>query len=268
MGEAQESISKPEGMAMTLEIVTVPCREDNYAYLVHDEDAGRTALVDACEAAPIQAALDAHGWSLDEIWLTHHHADHVEGLEALREGAEVVGAASDRHRLPRLDREVRPEDQFEFAGHAVRVIDVSGHTVGHVAFHLPDAEAVFTADSLMALGCGRLFEGTPQQMWESLCRLAELPDETLVYSGHEYTAANARFALTVEPDNAELISRSEDIDAARAEDRPTVPSSLALEKATNPFLRARLPEVKSAIGMGDASDPDAFAEIRRRKDSF
>jgi hydroxyacylglutathione hydrolase len=180
----------------------------------------------------------------------------------------VVGAAADARRLPALDREVSHGDTFAFAGAEVHVLDVSGHTVGHIAFHVPAANAVFTGDSLMALGCGRLFEGTPEQMWRSLSRLAALPDDTQVCSGHEYTAANARFAVTVDPDNEDLRQRMTDIEAARAEQRPTVPSSLSLEKKTNPFLRAGLSDLKSAINMSEASDVDAFAEIRRRKDAF
>ncbi|KMW56090.1 Hydroxyacylglutathione hydrolase [Candidatus Rhodobacter oscarellae] len=253
---------------MPLEIVTVPCRSDNYAFLVHDSDAGRTALVDAPEAAPIQAALAERGWSLDMILITHHHDDHVDGLAALRNGAMVVGARADAHRLPALDRAVAEGDSFDFAGHSVQVFDVSGHTVGHIAFYMADANAVFTADSLMALGCGRLFEGTAAQMWASLSKIAALPPETLVCSGHEYTAANARFALTVEPANAALKARAEEIAAARAAGTPTVPSVLSQELATNPFLRAHLPEVKAAIGLQAASDTEAFAEIRSRKDNF
>ena len=255
---------------MPLEIVTVPCRSDNYAFLIHDEGSGRTALVDAPETAPIEAALKARGWGLDELWITHHHGDHVEGVEDLRAsyGCAVTGAAADAHRLPRLDRQVAEGESFEFAGYVVHVIDVSGHTVGHIAFHMPGAKAVFTADSLMALGCGRVFEGTFEQMWASLSKLGALDPDTVVHSGHEYTEANARFARTIEPDNPALISRAEDIAAARAAGKPTVPSLLSEELATNPFLRAGLPEVKSGLGMADASDVDVFREIRTRKDRF
>lgn len=255
---------------MTIEIVTVPARSDNYAFLVHDAESGRTALVDAPEAAPIEAALAERGWRLDEIWITHHHGDHVEGVSELRSrhGATVTGAAADAHRLPPLDRAVADGDTFDFAGAAVRVIDVSGHTIGHIAFHLPAANAVFTADSLMALGCGRVFEGTAAMMWKSLCRLAALPKETVVYSGHEYTATNARFALTIEPGNAALAARAEAVFAAAAAGRPTVPSTLAEELATNPFLRAGLPQVKEALSKQSEDDVSVFAEVRGRKDRF
>ncbi len=255
---------------MPLEIVTIPCRSDNYAFLIRDDASGRTALVDAPEAAALDAALRERGWGLDELWITHHHGDHVEGTEALRRayGCSVTGAAADAHRLPALDRRVGDGDTFGFAGNEVRVMDVSGHTVGHVAYYIPAAKAVFTADSLMALGCGRVFEGTLPQMWESLSKLAALPPETVVHSGHEYTEANARFAATIEPGNPDLISRTEAIAAARAAGKPTVPSILSDELATNPFLRAGTPEVKALLGMSEATDAEVFAEIRSRKDRF
>ena len=254
---------------MTIEIVTVPCRSDNYAFLVRS--GGKTALVDAPEAAPILAALDERRWPLDEVWITHHHADHVEGLPGLRDrfpDLRVTGGAEDAKRLPPLDRKVSDGDTFEFDGHDVHVMDVSGHTVGHVAFHLPDAQAAFTADSLMALGCGRVFEGTPEMMWKSLSRLRDLPDETIVYSGHEYTRTNANFALTIEPGNEALQARARDIEERRARGEATVPSTLREERATNPFIRAHLSEVKQAISMDQAEDAEVFAEIRSRKDRF
>ncbi len=253
-----------------MEIVTVPCLSDNYAFLVHDPETGATAVVDVPDETPIEGELARRGWALSDILVTHHHADHIDGVEALREstGAKVTGAKADAHRLPRLDRAVAEGDSFKLGSAEVRVLDVSGHTVGHIAFHVPAANAVFTADSLMALGCGRLFEGTAPQMWESLSKLARLPPDTLVCSGHEYTEANARFALTVEPNNPDLVSRAERVRAARARGEPTVPSTLAEELATNPFLRARLPDVKSTIGLPQASDAEAFAEIRSRKDRF
>ena len=251
---------------MSFEIVTVPCLSDNYAYLIHAD--GKTALVDAPEAGPIRNALDQRGWTLDEIWITHHHNDHIDGVSALRGGAIVRGNAADAARLPALDAPVSDGDTFNFAGHEVRVIDVSGHTIGHIAFHVPDAEAAFTADSLMALGCGRVFEGTFDQMWASLSKLAALPPETMICSGHEYTEANGRFAITIEPDNPALQDRIARVKAARAKGDATVPSQLSEELATNPFLRAGLAEVKSSLSMADAGDAAVFAEIRRRKDSF
>lgn len=251
---------------MSFEIVTVPCLSDNYAYLIHG--GGKTALVDAPEVSPIQQALDARGWTLDEIWITHHHDDHIQGVSALRKGALVRGNAADAKRLPPLDAPVSDGDSFDFAGSPVDVMDVSGHTIGHVAFHMPEANAAFTADSLMALGCGRVFEGTFEQMWASLSKLAALAPETMIYSGHEYTEANGRFALTIEPENPALLARIEAVKSARLRGEPTVPSRLSTELETNPFLRAGLEDVKSSLDMPNADDSAVFGEIRRRKDSF
>lgn len=255
---------------MPLELVTIPCLADNYAYLVHDADSGRTAVVDVPEAAPVLKALHDRGWQLSDIWITHHHNDHIDGIPELRAatGALVTGAAADAHRLPPLDRALPDDGTFTFGSHTVETFPVPGHTVGHIAFSIPGAHLVFTGDSLMSAGCGRLFEGTPAQMWASLSRLAQLHPDTLVCSGHEYTASNIRFALTLEPANAELISRSRRVAAAREQGRPTVPVTLSEELATNPFLRARHAELKTAIGLPHATDAEAFAEIRARKDRF
>ena len=252
-------------MAMPFEIVTIPCLSDNYAFILHDDATGATALVDVPEAKPILEVLENRGWALSDVWITHHHDDHVQGL------AQVLAhhsATADVHRLPPLDRQIADGDSFDFAGHTVQVLDVSGHTLGHIAFYLAEAEAVFTADSLMALGCGRLFEGTPAQMWKSLGKLAALPPETLVCSGHEYTASNAKFALTIDPHNPRLISRSREVEDSRASGIPTVPSALALELATNPFLRAADSNIRNRLGLSNASDVDVFTEIRARKDAF
>ncbi|MFA8441874.1 hydroxyacylglutathione hydrolase [Yoonia sp.] len=251
-----------------VELVVVPCLSDNYAFLVHNAATNQTALVDAPEAAPIQAALDARGWTLDDILITHHHNDHIDGVAALRGTARVIGAKADAHRLPKLDLEVAEGDEITICGQTTTVLDVSGHTVGHIAYHMPDAALVFTADSLMALGCGRLFEGTPAQMWDSMQKLRALPDDTLVCSGHEYTETNARFAASLDPDNPDLISRNKRIETARAAGTPTVPSTLTEEKRTNPFLRADVPEFKAVLGMEDASAVDVFAYIRAQKDKF
>ncbi|WP_299958293.1 hydroxyacylglutathione hydrolase [uncultured Roseobacter sp.] len=255
---------------MALEIATIPCLSDNYAFLLHDSETGETALIDVPESAPILRTAQDRGWKISEVWITHHHDDHVQGLGDILNAhkATVRGAAKDKHRLPPLDVTHDGEDQFEFAGHRVQVLDVPGHTIGHIAYYVAAAGAVFTADSLMALGCGRLFEGSAEQMWGSLSRLMALPADTIVCSGHEYTASNAKFALTIDPHNTELISRSDAIAAARAADKATVPSTLALEMATNPFLRASDPDIRARLGMTDARDVEVFAEIRARKDAF
>lgn len=255
---------------MPLDLVIVPCLDDNYAFLVHDSDTGATALFDAPDDRPIMNALEKRSWGLTDIFITHHHGDHIEGVAVLREefDVRVIGAARDAQRLPRLDVEVMPGDVVSFSGHDVTVIDARGHTSGHIAFYMPEAGCAFTGDSLMALGCGRLFEGSPEEMWATLQRLAALPDDTLICSGHEYTAANARFAASIEPDNPWLRERTTDITKAREIKRPTVPSLLEMEKATNPFLRAHLPEVKALVGMAEATDAEVFAEIRARKDKF
>ena len=251
-----------------VELVVVPCLQDNYAFLVHNAETGDTALIDAPDAPPIQAELDARGWTLTDILITHHHWDHIDGLEPLRGEARVIGARADMHRLPKLDLAVAEGDMIEVCGQSTHIFDVSGHTVGHIAFYMPEAALVFTADSLMAFGCGRLFEGTPSQMWDSMQKLRSLPDDTLVCSGHEYTTANARFAASLDPENPDLILRIKETETARAAGQPTVPSTLTLEKRTNPYLRADLPEFKAVLGMSDASAVDVFTHVRALKDNF
>ena len=255
---------------MALEIVTIPCLSDNYAYLARDADTGIVALIDAPEVAPIKAALAARGWTLNIILLTHHHDDHIQGVEDLRKAFDctVIGGKADVHRLPPLDQEVSEGDTVAIGGSTGHVLDVSGHTVGHIAFHFPDSAAVFSADSLMGLGCGRLFEGDGPMMWTSMLKFKAMPPETIVYSGHEYSTANAAFAVTIESDNAALQDRVADITAKRADGTPTIPTPLSLELATNPFLRADDPAVKAAVGMPDASDAEVFTEVRKRKDQF
>ncbi len=255
---------------MPLEIVTIPCLTDNYAYLLRDSATGEVALVDAPEDAPIRAALAARGWKLGQILITHHHADHIDGVETLRDTfhCAVTGAKADVHRLPPLDRTVAEGDTISVGASTARVLEVYGHTIGHIAFHFPDSKALFSADSLMTMGCGRIIEGTAPQLWASLSKLAALPGDTIVHTGHEYTAANTRFAVTIDPDNPALLARAETVTARRAKGLPTVPSLLSEEIATNPFLRAVVPEVKAHIGLPGASDAEAFGEIRRRKDKF
>jgi len=251
-------------------LVTIACLSDNYAFLLQDKKSGEVALIDVPEAAPIKAELATRGWKLDQIWLTHHHYDHVDGLPDLLVDypARVYGAAADAHRLPDLDVQLNEGDRFSLGDTEVEVLDVSGHTVGHIALYAPAAKAAFTADSLMALGCGRLFEGTPDQMLASLTKMAAWPDDTLICSGHEYTASNAKFAVSVDPDNAALQERAMQIAKIRAQGGFTVPSTLELERATNPFLRSGDPQIRSELGMLSAEDKEVFAELRGRKDRF
>ncbi|MCY3726979.1 MAG: hydroxyacylglutathione hydrolase [Rhodobacteraceae bacterium] len=253
---------------MTISIKTIPCLSDNYAYLIHNEKIGETALVDAPEANPIIAEIDSSEWNLDYILLTHHHFDHVDGVEKLRQkyGSKVIGNKNDIKRLPNLDIEVTEKSKMVICDQEVSVLDVPGHTLGHIAFVFPGA--AFTADSLMALGCGRVFEGTFSMMWNSLQKIAALPRDTMIYSGHEYTLSNGAFALTLETGNPELIARVSRDKEQRNKGLPTVPSKLDLELRTNPFMRAGLPEMKAIIGSPDMSDEECFAEIRKRKDQF
>jgi len=255
---------------MPLQLVTVPCLTDNYAYLIHDRETGQTAVIDVPEVGPIVAALDAHQWRLTDILITHHHDDHIQGVDTLRArtGAMVLGAAADAHRLPRLDLALTEADSFSVGSEFARVIDVPGHTLGHIAYHFPQSHLCFTADSLMAGGCGRLFEGSARQMHASLAKLAALPSDTLICPGHEYTASNLRFAATLEPDNPQLIFRIAEVADKRSRGTPTVPVPLRVELDTNPYLRAHLPALKTAVGLPDADDVTVFAEIRARKDKF
>lgn len=252
-----------------LEIVLVPCRADNYAYLLR-APGGETAVIDAPDAAPIAKALAERGWGLDWIWLTHHHDDHVAGVPALQAqfGCRIAGARADAGRLPPLDRALDEGETIALGDARAVAIDVSGHTLNHIAYHFPDAKALFSGDSLFALGCGRVFEGTHAMMWNSLSKLARLDPATTVWCGHEYTLSNLAFARSVEPGNAALAEQGALIEAQRAQGAPTVPSTIGRELAANPFLRAKEPALQAAIGL-DGADPAAvFSEIRRRKDAF
>ncbi|TPW27306.1 hydroxyacylglutathione hydrolase [Pararhizobium mangrovi] len=253
-----------------LEIHQFMCRSDNFGVLLHDPESGETASIDAPEAEPILTALDERGWKLTHIFTTHHHGDHVEGNEALKErfGCTIIGPRAEADSIPGIDRTVVEGDRFTFAGHPVEVIETPGHTAGHVSYHMPDDGLLFAADTLFALGCGRVFEGTPDQMWSSLKKLRALPASTIVYCGHEYTLANARFAVTVDPDNLSLQSRARDIETLREADKPTLPTTIAEELVTNPFLRPDDADIRAHLGMSDATDAEVFAEIRSRKDRF
>ena len=238
-----------------LEIVRVPVLKDNYSWLVRAED-GAVAVVDPGEAAPVLDAAQARGWTIGQAWITHWHPDHTGGVAAVKAatGATVTGPEAERAKIDPLDRGVREGDSLTLGQHRATVLEVPGHTAGHIAFHLADDGVIFTGDTLFALGCGRLFEGDASQMYANMRRLAALPDSTAVYCGHEYTQSNGRFALTVEPDNAALVARMAEVDRARGAGEATVPTTIAAERATNPFLRA--PDVAT------------FARWRAAKDSF
>ncbi len=234
----------------------VPILADNYAWLLQDAATGGLAIVDPADAEACGRAIEAAGGRLEMILVTHHHDDHIAGVAALRQryGAPVVGNAADASRLPRLDQAVGEGSMVEFGGSAARVLDTPGHTRGHISYHFADGGLLLCADTLFSLGCGKLLEGTPAEMFASLQKLKALPDETLVCCGHEYTQTNARFALTVDPDNAALRQMARDVDDKRRRGAPTVPSRLADERAANPYLLAATAE--------------RLGEIRRQKDSF
>ena len=253
-----------------LDIVLVPALSDNYVYLLHDAASGATAVVDPGEAAPVEAALKQRGWTLTHILNTHHHADHTDGNATLKAqyGATLVGPKAETARIDDMDVTVAGGDTYDFAGHTAAVYDTPGHTSGHIAFYFADSAALFCGDTLFALGCGRMFEGTPEQFWHSLKTLRALPDETRVYCGHEYTASNAKFALSIDGDNAALQARAQEIDRLRADGQPTVPSLLGQEKAINPFLRADDPAIAAAVGKAGADPVAVFAAVRHGKDTF
>ncbi len=241
---------------MTVTAQAIPMLSDNYSWLLREDGAGAVGIVDPAEAKPAIDALDAAAGKLDFIFLTHHHPDHINGAPALaaRYGAKIVGHGADAHRLPPLDISVHEGSLVEFGAARLRVIEVPGHTLGHIAYYIADGGILLPGDTLFSLGCGRLFEGTAAQMFASLAKFGDLPDDTLLCCGHEYTESNARFALAMEPGNEALIARAAEIKALRAKKLPTLPVSLGLERATNPFLRA--------------VDAGEFARLRAAKDHF
>ena len=253
-----------------LEIELLPVLSDNYAYLVHDPGAGVTAVVDPPVVEPVLRRLAARGWKLDWILSTHHHSDHTAGNLELKEatGCRVAGARADEARIPGIDLKLAEGDRFSLGEAEAQVLETPGHTSGHISFWFGGSKALFCADTLFSLGCGRVIEGTHAQMWNSLSKLAALPDDTLAYCGHEYTQANARFALSVDADNPALQARAAEVDRQRAAGEPTVPTTIAAERAANPFLRAGDKAIRARLGMESASDAEVFAEIRRRKDRF
>ncbi|MFE0754943.1 hydroxyacylglutathione hydrolase [Inquilinus sp. NPDC058860] len=254
----------------SLRVTLIPVLKDNYAYLLEDDSTGMVAVVDPGEADPVAAKLEAKGGRLDWILNTHHHGDHFGGNHELakRYGASIVGPAAEAARIPDLDRGVAEGDHVMVGAARGSVLEVPGHTAGHIAFWFEDAGVLFCGDTLFALGCGRLLEGTADQMWSSLLKLRALPDTTRIYCGHEYTQSNARFALTVDGANPVLQSYAEDVDDARESGAATIPAQLGREKLANPFLRADKPDLQAAIGMAGADPVAVFAEIRGRKDRF
>ena len=253
-----------------LDIHQIPVWDDNYVYLAHDPEIGATGVVDPAEAEPVLEAAAAKGWTITHILNTHHHPDHVGGNLEIKAatGCTIVGPRADRDRIPGIEIEVGDGDSYRLGAAEAKVFDVPGHTRGHIAYWFADSDALFIGDTVFALGCGRLFEGTPEQMWHSIGKIRGLPGSTRIYCAHEYTQANARFAVTVDPENAALAARSAEIDRMRAEGRPTVPSTLAEELATNPFLRADDAGVAAAVGLSGGDPVAVFAEVRGRKDRF
>ena len=256
---------------MTTHVHQFLCLKDNYGVLVHDSGTGATAAIDAPDADAVIAAAAAQGWELTDLLITHHHADHTQGIPGLRARfpkLKVVGPAKEAARISGLDVQLSEGDYAHVGRLEAKVLETPGHTAGHITFLFEEDEIAFAGDTLFALGCGRVFETPLSVMWDSLSKLAALPGETVVYCGHEYTESNARFALTIEPDNAVLKNRVEEITRLRAAGQPTVPTTIAIELATNPFLRAEWPSVQAAVGMSGADAAAVFAEIRGRKDRF
>ena len=250
-----------------LDIHLFPCLDDNYGVLIHDPATGVTASIDAPDADDVRAALKQKGWTLTHILTTHHHHDHTGGNAELKAetGCKIIGPRGEAAKIPGLDEAVGEGDTFKLGSVEVKVIETPGHTLGHITYYIPAASVAFAGDTLFALGCGRVFEGTPEMMYASLQKLAALPGDTTVYCGHEYTLSNAKFALTIEPENKALQERMNEITALRADGKPTVPTTIAQELTTNPFLRAHVPAIQQHLNMAGAPNWQVFAEIRERK---
>ncbi len=257
-------------MSANLVVHMFPCLNDNYGFLLHAPDSGLTASIDTPDANAIAAELAARGWTLSHVFNTHHHGDHAGGNLALKAatGCTIVGNGADAARIPGIDVHLRDGDVFDFGGHAVEVMETPGHTVGHMVYHVPGQRIAFVGDTLFAMGCGRMFEGSPAQMWNSLRRLRAWPEDTVVYCAHEYTLANGRFALSVDADNAALQRRMAEVRQKRDAGLPTVPTQIGVERDTNPFLRADDAGFAAGLGMAGRPPEDVFAETRRRKDHF
>jgi hydroxyacylglutathione hydrolase len=250
-----------------LEITQFPCLSDNFGVLIHDEATNLTASIDAPDADAVSRALQDKGWRLSHILTTHHHADHTGGNLALKSatGCKIIGPRAEQAKIPGIDEAVGQGDSFAFGAFAMRVLDTPGHTAGHITYWCPSAGVAFAGDTLFAIGCGRVIEGNAQMMWQSLQKLMALPPDTAVYCGHEYTQANARFALTIEPENEALKARAKEVDQLRAAGAPTLPTKIGLELATNPFLRPHVAAIQERLGMVGKPDWQIFGEIRERK---
>ncbi|MCS0504101.1 hydroxyacylglutathione hydrolase [Ancylobacter mangrovi] len=255
---------------MPVELRLIPCLADNYAVLLRDPATEATAVVDAPEVAPILAALERENWDLTHILVTHHHTDHTAGIEALkaRFGATVIGPGAERDSIPGLDFTLVDGDPVAVGGLVGRAMETPGHTKGHIVFLFEDERLLFSGDTLFVMGCGRPFECDPPVLWESLLRLRALPDDIKVYCGHEYTLSNARFAASVDPDNAALAARLKEVEELRAAGKPTLPTTIGAEKATNPFMKADDPELAARIGLPGADPGAVFTELRNLKNSF
>ena len=255
---------------MPIEIELFTARDDNFGVLVHNNASNITISIDAPEEAAILAALKRKGWSLDYILTTHKHPDHVEANLALKAAFEckIIGPDGDKAVIPGIDQTVKGGDRLTLGTLDIEVIDTPGHTNACISYYVPAAKSVFTADSLFSLGCGRIFDGTPEMMWASMQRLMALPHNTKIYCGHEYTASNARFALSVDPDNVDLQARAGQVTLLRDQGQPTLPVTLAQELATNPFLRVADPAIRLHLGMEHAPDVEVFTELRTRKNTF
>jgi len=255
---------------MPAETYLFPCLKDNFGVLLHDSATGATAAIDAPEAEPVEAALKLKGWKLTDILVTHHHADHTQGIPALKQkhGCRVVGPRAEAARIPTLDETVGEGDTVKVGDLTAKVIETPGHTAGHISYWLESAKLAFVGDTLFSIGCGRVIEGDPQMMWNSLLKLRALPADTRVYCGHEYTQANIRFARTIEPNNEALAKRAAEADKQIAAHQATVPVTIGAEKVENPFLRADIAEVAKAVGLAGEPAWKVFAEIRERKNKF
>lgn len=253
-----------------LDILQFSCLSDNYAVLIHDEEAGVTASIDAPDADAILSMLKEKGWRLTHLLNTHHHSDHTGGNLALKEatGCTIIGPKAEADRIPGIDRGIGEGDTIAFGAFEIRVLETPGHTVGHVTYWIPKARVAFTGDTLFSMGAGRIFEGNAEMMWASLKKIMRLPLDTEIYCGHEYTAANAKFALTIDPNNVALQKRAQEVEELRAAGRPTLPTRLDCELETNPFLRPHVSAIRSRLGMLYAPDWKVFAEIRARKNRF